>query len=147
MRPVSVKNADGSQVNLHNEKYLEFLRSENRPDQLLLEAWNCIEFNIDQLVTRQFGVNCEYFDNKVQFLVNSGFGRKLELLKKLNILDLNEYQTIHKFQEERNKFFHTLCLRKLDSSNLSEIEQKMDDWVSVGKLSFDTLRRPALPEH
>ena len=92
---------------LHNEKYLEFLRSKNRPHQLLLEAWSCIEFNIDQVVTRQFGINCEYFDKKVQFLVNSSFGRKLDLLKKLGILDLDEYQTIHKFQEERNKFLNT----------------------------------------
>jgi hypothetical protein len=132
---------------LHNEKYLEFLRSENRPHQLLLEAWSCIEFTVDQVVTRQFGINCEYFDKKVQFLVNSGFGRKLEFLKKLNILDLDEYQMIHKFQEDRNKFFHTLSMRRIGSNNLSDIEQKMDEWVSAGKLSFDILRRPTRPEH
>ena len=93
---------------LPNESFHQFLRRTRRFYQLILETWSSVEFNIDQLLTKQFGLHCDYNDNAVKFLVKSSFGRKLDFLKKVGVISLEEFHVIREFEEHRNHFFHTL---------------------------------------
>jgi len=124
---------------LPHESYHQFLRRKRRFYQLVLEAWSTVEFNIDQLVTRQYRMNCDYADERILFLVRSTFERKLHLLKKLGVVNLEEFRMIHGFQERRNRFFHTLGAAEMHVLSEDEKEQVMDEAVKVAQLTFDIL--------
>ena len=126
---------------LPNESYHQFLRRKGRFYELILETWSTVEFYVDQLVTRQYNMNCDYADEKVQFLVRSTFERKLQFLKKMCVVNRDEFRMIHRFQEHRNQFFHTLGTSHMDSLSEQEKEQVMDEAVAAAQTTFNILSR------
>jgi hypothetical protein len=128
---------DANNKPLPNESYLQFLRRKRAFYQLLVESWSLVEAHIDQLLTRQFGLYCEYSEQKVQTLTRLSFERKLQSLKKMGVLSLEEYRTIHDFKEHRNDYFHRLGADILSTMTEDEKSRTMDEAVKVAQLAFD----------
>jgi hypothetical protein len=122
---------------LPNENFLQFLRRKREFYQLLVESWSIVEKNTDELLTRQFGLYCEYSDPKVQTLTRSSFERKIRSLKKMGVLSLEEYRIIHDFKDRRNEFFHKLGADILFTMTEDEKNRTMDEAVKVAQLTFD----------
>lgn len=135
---MSIESKEGP---LPNESFLQFLRRTKRFHQLILEAWSSVEFNIDQLLTRQFGLNCDYNDKKVRFLSNSSFGRKLDFLRKVGVISPEEFHIIHEFQEHRNQFFHTLGAATMFVMSEDEKDHTMDEAITAAQLTFNVVQR------
>jgi len=123
------------------EFYVDFLRRRKRFHELILVAWSSIEFDIDRLVTHQFHMKCEYPNKKVQFLVSSPFGRKLDFLKKTGVITSEEFSIIHQFQEHRNEFFHTFGTARVENQGAKEVERIMDEMVNASKLAYSIVSR------
>ena len=123
------------------EFFVDILRREKRFHQLILVAWSSIEFDIDRLVTYQFQLNCEYPNKKVQFLVSAPFGKKLDFLKKMRVVTLEEFHTIRQFQEHRNEFFHTFGTARVENQGPKEVERIMDEMVEASKLTYSIVCR------
>ena len=87
-----------------NEAWLQYFRRKRRFSDLILLAWSEIEFHIDQIVAKQFGLF--YEDKKAQILLELNFQKKLDFLKKNGVITKDEYDTFQKFQKYRNKLFH-----------------------------------------
>jgi hypothetical protein len=87
-----------------NEAWLQYLRRTGKFCCLILLAWGEIEFHIDQIVAKEFGLY--YDDKKARILLELPFGKKLEFLKKQGVICNEEYEVINKFQQKRNKLFH-----------------------------------------
>ena len=126
---------------MRGELVVEFLRRKKRFHELILEAWSGLEFDVDQLVTRQFGLDCDYRDKKVQFLLGSSFEQKLQFLKKVGVVNSKEFHIIKGFQERRNRFFHTLGTAEMAILTKEEREQTIDEAVKVTKLGLDLVWR------
>ncbi len=124
-----------------NELYFDILRKEKRFHELILAAWSSIEFDIDRLVTNQFHMDCEYPNKKVQFLVGSPFGRKLDFLKKMGVVTPEEFRIIRQFQEHRNEFFHTFGTARAENQGAKEVERIMDEMVAASKLAYSIVCR------
>ncbi len=92
-------------------------------------------------MTRQFGLKCDYPDQKVQFLVGSSFEQKLRFLKRIGVVSSKEFRVIKGFQERRNKFFHTLGTAEIGSLSLEERQHVMDEAVTAAKTSLDLVWR------
>lgn len=122
---------------------VEYLRKEGNRNfhRLILEAWCGVELEVDHLVTRQFGLKCDYHDKKVEFLVNSTFEQKLQFLKKVKAVSTEEFKLIHAFQERRNTFFHALGPAKRATLSKEERLHIMDEAVAVTKLCIDLVHR------
>lgn len=86
------------------ESMVEFFRRHKMFADLILLAWNTSEFYMNQLFTKQFGVYFDYPEAKI--LIDMSFNKKLEYLKKFGVFSKEEFNTIKKFQEFRNKMFH-----------------------------------------
>ncbi len=89
---------------LPNESWLEYFRRTGRFSDLILLAWSQIEFNIDQLLVRQFGLFVQ--DKKAKILLDLSFQRKIDFLRENEILTKDEYSVVKEFQEYRNRLFH-----------------------------------------
>ena len=126
---------DADKERLPNESGLRFLRRKRRFHELLIDSWSIVEYSIDQLLTRQYGLYNEYSEPKVQTLTNLSFERKLQSLKKMGVLSPEEYQTIHSFKESRNEFFHKLGGPILFAMSDDEKDRTMDKAVEVAELT------------
>jgi hypothetical protein len=88
-----------------NESWMEFFHRTNRFSDLVLLAWHLVEFDIDQLVARQFGLF--YTDEKaVLILKELTFAKKLSILRKLKAINTEVYSVVKEFQQYRNRLFH-----------------------------------------
>lgn len=117
---------------------LQFLRRKERFYELILCAWDNIEFNIDQIVARQFAL---YDDNseKSNFVLDTSFARKLDFLKKIGELTTQEFQKIHAFQKRRNDFFHSQGWGTAFVMSQQERNQVMDEAVEAAQTAFNVL--------
>jgi len=120
---------------------LEFLKRNQRVHELLLCAWGEIEFNVDQLVARQFGLHCDYYDKKVRFLLDSSLARKLDFLKDIGAIQNDELQAVHAFRKRRNELFHSQGWGALFMMSKNEKEQVMDEALRVAQLTLVILSR------
>lgn len=123
---------------LPNEGMLQFLRRKERFYELILCAWDNIEFNIDQIVARQFEL---YDDNseKSKFVLDTSFGRKLAFLKRIGEVTSQEFQKIRAFQKRRNDFFHSEGWGTAFVMSQDERKRVMDEAVEAAQTAFDVL--------
>lgn len=70
------------------ESWIGYFRRKRRFSDLILLAWSEIEFNIDQIVAREFGLF--YRDKKARILLEMNFGKKLEFLKENGVITKDE---------------------------------------------------------
>jgi len=86
------------------ESWIEFFRKKGQFGDAILIAWVTCEFFMNQVFTRQFGL----FSNEphAQILVKMHFSRKLEYLRKFEIISNEEFKIVKSFSEFRNKLFH-----------------------------------------
>ena len=130
---------------LPNESQIEFLRRKERFHELLLFAWDEIEFNIDQLVASQFGLHGDDRNNKkVKWLLDRSFDRKLSFLKDIEVFSKDDYLVIHTFQQKRNGLFHKDGWYATFMMNQEERKQLMDEAAQALSLISDILFRPTL---
>lgn len=117
-----------------NEGWLQCFRRKRQFSDLILLAWSEIEFHIDQIIAKEFGL--VYTDEKAQILLEMNFQKKLEFLKKNKVITKEEYDTIKMFQEYRNKLFHG---KKPFFFLLSDEEKEkiMDNAVEAAQLALD----------
>lgn len=116
-----------------NEAWLQYLRRKRQFCCLILLAWSKVEFNIDQIVARRQGISepkCR------QRLVKKDFQTKLDFLKKKRVLFQDEYDTIKKFQEYRNKLFHGEEQPFFVVLNDKEKDEIMDNAVEAAQLTL-----------
>lgn len=125
---------DSNDKPLPDESYLQFLRRKRAFYQLLIESWSLVEVNIDHLLTRQYGLYCEYSNPKVQTLTKSSFQSKLESLKGMGVISPEEYRIIHAFKVNRNTYFHKLGADVLFIMPDDEKDRTMDEAVKVAQL-------------
>lgn len=124
-----------------NESWLEFFRRTRRFSDLILSAWSQIEFNIDQLVARQYDL-LRYLpnDKRIRFILDNSFQRKLELLKDRHVITNKEASVIKKFQEYRNRLFHGKeSFFMLPSEEEDEI---MDNAIEAARITLEKLASP-----
>jgi hypothetical protein len=86
------------------EAWLQYLRRTRQFCCLVLLAWSEVEFHIDQIIAKEFGLY--YDDKKAKIILELPFGKKLEFLKKQRVIYQEEYFILKAFQESRNKLFH-----------------------------------------
>jgi len=86
------------------ESWMGFFYRKKKVAELILLAWAIAEFDINQLVSRQYGLF--YTDKKSKFLSDMTFNKKLEFLKTQNALTKSQYEKIKKFQQMRNIIYH-----------------------------------------
>ena len=118
------------------QSWLTFFKEKNQFADLILTAWCTSEFNLDQIFTRQFGKHIHYPDAKI--LTDMPFGKKLDYLKKMEIISNEEYSVIRKFQEFRNKLFHEGAPTYVTWSD-SEKEKWMDEAIKTTHVLRDVL--------
>jgi hypothetical protein len=120
------------------EAWLQYLRRTRQFCCLILLAWSEVEFHIEQMTVREFGLFHDDFreDGRAKILLEMPFGKKLDFLKKQGVVYKDEYDSIKKFQECRNKLFHgkepffvTLSEKKKD--------EIMDNAVEAAQLALD----------
>lgn len=120
-----------------DEDELHYLKRVGRFSELLLMAWGQVEHFIDLLVVGKYGVSPS--DSKSNFLRDSSFQKKIDFLRKENVLNAKEYGIVQAFQKERNHVFHSVMNRNLIFGNI-ELDKRtkiMDDAV----LAAQTLAR------
>jgi len=86
------------------ESWMDFFYRKKKVAELILLAWSISEFDIDQLVSRQF--NLSYTDEKSKFLTDMTFHHKLEFLKKQKALTKSQFDKVKKFKDMRNDLYH-----------------------------------------
>jgi len=120
-----------------NESWLEFFKRTGRFSDLILTAWSNIEFNIDQLVARQYGLFVDN-DRKSKFLLDTSFHRKLEFLKDCQVFTGEEYAVIKDFQNYRNRLFHG---KEWSYMVLSKDEEEaiMDNAMKAARITLEKL--------
>jgi len=127
---------------LPNESQVEFLRRTERLHELLLLAWDEIEFNIDQLVADCFGLHAtENDDSKVKWVLDKSFGKKLEFLKENQRISQDDYSVIHAFQRKRNDLFRKDGWHAIFMMSQAEKRQLMDEAVKASTISTHILFR------
>jgi hypothetical protein len=97
---------------------LDILRKEGKFFEFVLVAWGIIEFNLDNVILREYSLSSQ--SPKSDILLGINFDRKLGLQKKLSFLTTQDYTKVKEFQEWRNKFFHK---NGIFVSNLSQSEK------------------------
>jgi len=118
------------------ESWLEFFKRHKMFADLILMAWSTSEFFMNQLFTKQFNVYFDYPEAKI--LVDMTFNRKLEYLKKFGVFSNEEFQTIKKFQEFRNKLFHGSIPEYITWTE-SKKEKVMDEAIQATNIIRDAL--------
>lgn len=86
------------------EGWLEFFYRKNKIAEVILLGWSITEFDLNQLVTKQFKLF--YDDKKAKILTDMTFNKKLEFLKEQKVLNPSQYKRVKEFQEMRNKLYH-----------------------------------------
>ncbi len=86
------------------EGWLEYFYRKNKVAEVILLGWSITEFDLNQLVTKQFKLF--YDDKKAKILTDMTFNRKLEFLKEQQVLNTSQYKRVKEFQEMRNKLYH-----------------------------------------
>lgn len=117
-----------------NEGWLQYFRRKRQFSDCILFAWSEIEFNLDQIVARQFGLFID--DTKAKILLRDlTIQKKLDFLKEIYVITKDEYNIIKKFQEYRNKLFHG---KQPFFFNLSDKEKDevMDNAVNAAELTL-----------
>jgi len=84
--------------------WLGLLYGKKQTSDVILFSWGNIEFNINQLIAKQFKL--KHDDTKAKILTDLGFNKKLEFLKENKSLTLSQYKKLKEFQNFRNKLFH-----------------------------------------
>jgi hypothetical protein len=117
-----------------NEGWLQYFQRKRKFSDCILLAWSEIEFDIDQVVARQFGLFIE--DKKAKILLEMNFQRKIVFLKENGVITREEFNIIKKFQEYRNELFHG---KQPFFFNLSDKEKDeiMDNAVKAAQLALD----------
>jgi hypothetical protein len=118
-----------------NESWLTYFRRKRRFSDLILLSWSEIEFNIDQIVAREFGLF--YEDKKAQILLEMSFQKKLVFLKENKVITTDEYKIFKKFQEYRNRLFHGKEHPFFLILNDEAKDEIMDNAVKAAQLSLD----------
>lgn len=86
------------------ESWMAFFYRTKKVAELILLAWSISEFDINQLVLRQYKLF--ETDKKAKFLTDMTFNKKLEFLKTQKALTETQLKKIKKFQQMRNKLYH-----------------------------------------
>jgi hypothetical protein len=130
---------------LPNESQVEFLRRTEKLHELLLLAWDTIEFNIDQLVADSFGLHATENENsRVKWLLDRSFGKKLEFLRDIQRINPDDYAIIQAFQRKRNDLFHRDGWHAIFMMSQAEKQQLMDEAVKASTVSTHILfRKPS----
>ena len=135
-------NQESDDKPLQNESMLQFLKRKKRFYELLLCAWDQVEFDIDQLVADQYGLHgADIGNRKVKFLLDWPFGRKLDFLRDIGVISKRDFRAIQIFQQRRNTFSHSGGWSTTFLMTQNEREQLMDEAVKVAQLTFDMLFR------
>jgi hypothetical protein len=88
-----------------NESWIGFFRRTKRFSDLILLAWGVVEFDTNEIVSQQYGLH--YTDEKADPLLRElTFDKKLNILRKLNVISKEDYKVVLRFQNYRNKLFH-----------------------------------------
>ena len=113
------------------ESWVSYFRRTRKFSDLMLMVWSLMEFNIDQIVTRQFGLF--YEDKKARILLDMNFSKKLDFLKENKTITNNEFKILNDFKKYRNELFHG---KKPHYFILSDAEKDkiMDNAVKVANL-------------
>lgn len=114
-------------------------RRTRRFSDLILLAWSEVEFNIDQLVARQYGLFADFahFDKKTRFLLDTSFQRKLEFLRDCQVINNEEVSVIKEFQEFRNRLFHGK--EPFFMLAIEDEDKIMDNAVAAARIALEKL--------
>jgi len=118
------------------ESWISFYKARKRFADLILMAWVTSEFFMNQLFTKQFGMYFDYPEAKI--LVDMSFEKKLQYLRKFKVFSQDEFKSIKKFQESRNKLFHGKNPEYLTWSD-SKKEKMMDEAIKATYTIRDAL--------
>jgi hypothetical protein len=110
--------------------------------ETLLVLWGELEYAVDLLVVREFGLD---YDVKTAFLTkNSDFEGKIVFLRKIEAFDEDDMKKIRKFQTDRNELFHSRRGKEQLYFTLTKQEKEdrmFDAWTAyMTVLSATTLR-------
>jgi phosphorylcholine metabolism protein LicD len=68
-------------------------------------AWGIVEFELNNIILKEYSVSSS--DPKAEILLNLRFIDKLNLQRNLGFLNQEKYDTVLRFSQERNRFFHS----------------------------------------
>lgn len=118
------------------ESWLEFFRSKGQFGDTILLAWVTCEFFMNQLFTKQFDMYFDYPEAKI--LVKMSFYKKLEYLRKFEIVSEEEFKIVREVLEFRNQLFHGNNPEYLSWSE-SKKEKFMDKAINAYHIIRDAL--------
>ena len=124
-----------------SESKLEYFRRNGQFSDLMILAWSEMEFNINQLVARQFELF--YTDEKFRKLLKGRFYKfqnRIEFLKEKGVITQEEFSRIEELKKYRNSLFHgeDWAFFIKDENEKNKI---MDEAISVANLTLDMLVR------
>ena len=93
-----------SKRNRERRDILEDLEAEGKIAELVLLAWGMVELTLDNATLSAYGLSSQ--DMRARPLVKLPVADKLKLLKRLDRLSDEDYDTLTKFKDERNALFH-----------------------------------------
>lgn len=117
-----------------SEYLLPYLRRKRELCQLVLYAWSEVEFHLDQVVTRQFGLYPE--DEQAKRYVMWRFIDKIKFLREKGLITDTEFKELDSFRAKRNILFHRDGLAIMHLMTEKERDEVMDMALKAAQLSL-----------
>ena len=119
-------------------------RIEDKFADLMLVSWGIVESEVDIALRWIFGISHD--DPRNDLVLHHPFRRKIEFLRKKEFFEKEEAEFLLKFENERNKMFHSLFKGLIFDIQKPEVRSKiMDDAVIAVQVCMNAGNRLRFP--